>query len=87
MTLSWLSEESMGSDLSVADLADNPVPGAPHQGAPPPSRGSGGWSMLGAEHFPDARVVEFEGGHTHHIESLDRSWKCSKTTSTAYAAV
>jgi len=71
MTLSWLSEDLMGSDASVADLARIQCPVLLTKGST-----TVGWEKwvvdLLAEHLPVARVVELEGDHAHHIQSIDR---------------
>lgn len=71
MTLSWLSEDLMGSDATLADLARIRCPVLLTKGST-----TVGWEKrvvdLLAEHLPVARVVELEGDHAHHIQSIDR---------------
>lgn len=70
MTLSWLDEELMGSDLSVGDLAGMKGPTLLTRGSHTESWDRRTVDLLG-QYLPNARVVEFEGGHAHHIENLD----------------
>ncbi len=71
MALSWLSEALMGSDLSVADLRSIDCPALVTKGTTTEP-----WEMrvvdLLGSYLPNARVVEIEGSHAHHIESIDR---------------
>lgn len=71
MTLSWLSEDLMESDARIADLARIRCPVLLTKGST-----TVGWEKrvvdLLAEHLPAARVVELEGDHAHHIQSIDR---------------
>lgn len=70
MTLSWLSEDLMGSDATIADLARIQCPVLLTKGS-----STVGWEKrvvdLLAEHLPVARVSELEGDHAHHIQSID----------------
>ncbi len=70
MALSWLSEESMGSDVSVAGLGKIRCPVLLTKGTTTEPWEARVVDLL-AEHLSDARVAEFEGGHAHHIESID----------------
>lgn len=71
MTLSWLSEDLMGSEATLADLARIRCPVLLTKGST-----TVGWEQrvvdLLAEYLPVARVVELEGDHAHHIQSIDR---------------
>lgn len=71
MTLSWLSEDLMGSDATIEDLATIRCPVLLTKGST-----TVGWEKrvvdLLAEHLPAASVVELEGDHAHHIQSIDR---------------
>jgi pimeloyl-ACP methyl ester carboxylesterase len=69
MTLSWLSE-LLASDLSVADLAGIRCPVLLTKGTTTEPWEKRVVDVLGAR-LPDARVVELEGSHAHHIESLE----------------
>lgn len=71
MALSWLSEELMGSDWSVADLARLQTPVLVTKGTRTEAWERRVVDLLG-EHLPNARVVDIEGTHAHHIESIDR---------------
>jgi pimeloyl-ACP methyl ester carboxylesterase len=71
MTLSWLSEKVMGSDHSVADLAAVDCQVLLTKGTQS-GRVERRVVDLLALHLPIARVVELEGSHAHHIESIDR---------------
>ncbi len=71
MTLSWLSEKLMGSDHSMADLAVVRCPVLLTKGTDT-GRVERRVVDLLALHLPNARVVELEGSHAHHIESIDR---------------
>lgn len=71
MTLSWLSEELMHSDLSIADLAEITCPALVTKGTTTERWEKRVVDLLG-EYLPEARVVELEGSHAHHIESIDR---------------
>jgi pimeloyl-ACP methyl ester carboxylesterase len=70
MTLSWLDEELMASDLSVGDLARIQSPTLLTKGSVTEPWERRTVDLLG-KYLPNARVVEFEGGHAHHIENLD----------------
>ncbi len=71
MTLSWLSEDLMGSDATIEDLARIRCPVLLTKGST-----TAEWEKrvvdLLAEHLPVARVVELDGDHAHHIQSIDR---------------
>jgi len=71
MTLSWLSEKLMGSEHSVADLAAVNCPVLLTKGTETGKVERRVVDLL-ALHLPNARVVELEGSHAHHIESIDR---------------
>lgn len=71
MTLSWLSERLMGSDHTIADLAAVTCPVLLTKGTRTGSAERRIVDLLGL-HLPHANVVEFEGTHAHHIESIDR---------------
>jgi pimeloyl-ACP methyl ester carboxylesterase len=71
MTLSWLSEEVMGSDFSIADLTVVDCPVLLTKGKESGQVERRIVDIL-ALHLPNANVFELEGGHAHHIESLDR---------------
>ncbi|MGH8925625.1 MAG: alpha/beta fold hydrolase [Acidimicrobiia bacterium] len=71
MALSWLSEKLMGSDHSVADLAAVNCPVLLTKGTETGTVERRVVDLL-ALHLPNARVVELEGSHAHHIESIDR---------------
>lgn len=71
MTLSWLSEKLMGSDHSVADLAAVECPVLLTKGMKTGKVERRVVDLL-ALHLPDASVVELEGTHAHHIESIDQ---------------
>ena len=71
MTLSWLSEKLMGSDHSVADLAAVNCPVLLTKGTETGAAERRIVDLL-ALHLPNARVVELEGSHAHHVESIDR---------------
>lgn len=71
MTLSWLSDRLMGSDHSLADLAAVTCPVLLTKGTKTGRVERRIVDLLG-RHLPDARVVELEGSHAHHIESIDR---------------
>jgi len=74
MALSWLSEKLMGSDHSVADLAAVNCPVLLTKGTETGTVERRVVDLL-ALHLPNARVVELEGSHAHHIESIDRFLK------------
>ena len=74
MTLSWLSEKLMGSDHSLADLAAVSCPVLLTKGTKTGEVERRVVDLLGL-HLPNARVVELEGSHAHHIESIDRFLK------------
>lgn len=71
MTLSWLSEDLMGSDATIADLAGITCPVLLTKGSV-----TVGWEKrvvdLLVEHLPASRAVELDGDHAHHIQSIDR---------------
>jgi pimeloyl-ACP methyl ester carboxylesterase len=71
MTLSWLSENLMGSDHLLADLETVSCPVLLTKGTATAKAERRIVDLL-ALHLPDARVVELEGSHAHHIESIDR---------------
>ncbi len=71
MTLSWLSEKVMGSDHSVADLAAVKCPVLLTKGTETAKVERRVVDLL-ALHLPNAKVVELEGSHAHHIESIDQ---------------
>jgi pimeloyl-ACP methyl ester carboxylesterase len=71
MTLSWLSEKLMGSDHSLADLAAVSCPVLLTKGTKTGKVEKRVVDLL-AMHLPNASVVELEGSHAHHIESIDR---------------
>lgn len=71
MTLSWLSDRLMGSDHSLADLAAVTCPVLLTKGTKTGRVERRIVDLLGG-HLPGARVVELEGSHAHHIESIDR---------------
>lgn len=71
MALSWLSEELMGSDHSVADLARLEVPVLLTKGTRTEVWEQRVVDLLG-QYLPNARVAEIQGTHAHHIESIDR---------------
>ena len=71
MALSWVSEELMASDHSPDDLASIGCPVLLTKGTVTEDWEKRVVDVLG-ELLPDARVVELDGGHAHHIESLDR---------------
>ena len=71
MALSWLSEELMGSDHSPDDLASITCPVLLTKGTVSEAANKRVVDLLG-KLLPHARVVELDGGHAHHIESLDR---------------
>lgn len=71
MTLSWLSEDLMGSDHGVADLARLETPVLLTKGTRTEPWEQRVVDLLG-KNLPSARVVEIEGTHAHHIESIDR---------------
>ena len=71
MTLSWLSEELMSSETTLEELAQIECPTLLTKGA-----STAPWEKivvdLLARYLPNSRVVEFDGSHAHHIESIDR---------------
>jgi pimeloyl-ACP methyl ester carboxylesterase len=71
MALSWLSENLMGSDHTLKDLARVECPVLLTKGTETGKVERRVVDLL-ARHLPDARVVELEGTHAHHIESIDR---------------
>jgi pimeloyl-ACP methyl ester carboxylesterase len=71
MTLSWLSEKLMGSDRSLADLAAVRCPVLLTKGTETGRMERRVVDLL-ALHLPNASVVELEGSHAHHIESIDQ---------------
>lgn len=71
MTLSWLSEELMSSDASIQDLRRIDCPTLLTKGTTTELWEKRVVDLLG-EHLPNSRVVELEGSHVRHIESIDR---------------
>ena len=71
MALSWLSENLMGSDHTLKDLARVKCPVLLTKGTETGKVERMVVDLL-ARHLPNARVVELEGTHAHHIESMDR---------------
>lgn len=71
MALSWAFDELAESDLSLADLARIDCPVLLTKGATSDAWDKRVVDLLG-EYLPRARVVELDGGHAHHIESIDR---------------
>jgi len=71
MTLSWLSKEVMSSETSIEQLSRIECPALLTKGTTTEPWGKRVVDLLG-EHLPNARVVELEGSHAHHIESIDR---------------
>ncbi len=71
MALSWLSEQLMGSDHSLADLAAVKSPVLLTKGTETGHVERRVVDLL-ARLLPNATVVELEGSHAHHIESIDR---------------
>lgn len=71
MTLSWLTDDLMGSDATIADLARIQCPALLSKGSTTVEWEKRVVDLL-AEHLPVARVVELEGDHAHHIQSIDR---------------
>lgn len=71
MTLSWLSAELMVSKHSVGDLKAITSPVLLTNGTVTDDWEKRVVDLLG-ELLPNARVVELDGGHAHHIESMDR---------------
>lgn len=71
MTLSWLSEELLGSDLSTDDLNRIQCPVLLTKGTETVAWEKRVVDLL-AERLPAARVVELQGDHAHHIQSIDR---------------
>ncbi len=70
MTLSWLDEEFMRSDLRAGDLSEIGSPTLITKGTRTDPWERRVVDFLGA-YLPHARVAEFEGGHAHHIENID----------------
>lgn len=70
MSLSWLSEELMGSDHSVADLTRLETPVLVTKGTRTEPWERRVVDLLG-QNLPNARVADIEGTHAHHIESID----------------
>lgn len=70
MTLSWLSEELMSSDMAIDDLAGIKCPTLLTKGTTTEPWEKRVVDLLG-QLLPNARVVELEGSHGHHIESID----------------
>lgn len=70
MALSWLSEDVMGSDWRLADLARLRAPVLVTKGTRTETWERRVVDLLG-EHLPNARVVDIEGTHAHHIESIE----------------
>jgi pimeloyl-ACP methyl ester carboxylesterase len=71
MSLSWLSEDLMGSDHSVADLTRFEAPVLLTKGTKTEPWERRVVDLLG-QYLPNARVADIEGTHAHHIESIDR---------------
>lgn len=71
MTLSWLSEALMSSDTSIQDLSRIDCPTLLTKGTTTEPWEKRVVDLLG-EYMPNSRVVELEGSHAHHIESIDR---------------
>lgn len=70
MALSWISEEVMSSDHVPDDLASITCPVLVTKGTTTAPWERRVVDLIG-ELVPDARVVELEGSHAHHIESID----------------
>lgn len=70
MTLSWLDEGLMATDMSIADLRTIRAPALVTKGTVTEPWERRVVDLLG-EHLLHARVVEFEGGHAHHLENAD----------------
>ena len=70
MTLSWLSEKVMGSDHSIEDLKVVDCPVLLTRGTETGQVERRVVDVL-ALHLPNARVVELDGSHAHHIESIN----------------
>lgn len=70
MTLSWLSKELMRSPHTLDDLTAIDCPVLVTKGTTTEEWEKRVVDILGSK-LSDARVVEFEGSHAHHIESLD----------------
>jgi len=71
MALSWVSDELMASGYSPDDLASTTCPVLLTKGTVTEDWEKRVVDLLG-ELLPDARVVELDGGHAHHIESIDQ---------------
>lgn len=71
MTLSWLSEPLMSSDTSLQQLSSIECPALLTKGTTTEPWEKRVVDLLG-ERLPNARVVELEGSHAHHVESIDR---------------
>lgn len=71
MALSWASEALMGSDHTPEDLMAITCPTLLTKGTKTSSAEQRVVDIIG-DLIPDARVVELEGGHAHHIETIDR---------------
>lgn len=71
MTLSWLSEKVMGSEYSIDDLTAVMCPVLLTKGTKTGTTERRIVDLLG-RNLPNASVVELEGSHAHHIESIDR---------------
>jgi pimeloyl-ACP methyl ester carboxylesterase len=69
--LSWLSENLMSSDTSIQDLRMIKSPTLLTKGSTTISWEKRVVDLLG-EYIPNSRVVELEGSHAHHIESIDQ---------------
>lgn len=70
MTLSWLSRELMRSRHTLDDLNAIDCPVLVTKGTTTEDWEKRVVDILG-HRLPDARVVELEGSHAHHIESID----------------
>ena len=71
MTLSWLSEELQATEATLADLRAIDCPALLVKGTASEPWDRRVVDTLG-EYLPAAKVVELEGGHACHIESIDR---------------
>jgi pimeloyl-ACP methyl ester carboxylesterase len=71
MTLSWLSQGLMESDCTIDDLATIGCPVLLTKGTTTVWWETLVVDLLG-EYLPNARIVELDGAHSHHIESIDR---------------
>jgi pimeloyl-ACP methyl ester carboxylesterase len=69
-TLSWLSESLMSSDAAIEDLSRIECPTLLTKGTTTEPWEKRVVDLLG-EYLPNSGVVELQGGHAHHIESID----------------